>query len=521
MGSNTCPYGSLESFPVSIGFPLTQSSYRSATNHPLDIKFTWGVRSSIPAFSYAGSGEIDHVVNDASTSITYNKSLYTLGSVQLTSPTHANWIIPATLEVTRANNLEDIIFTYQLDTFTQNSPDDPKYIILVNPILRIDSSIGNPVYLTNLANSTAGSVTLEGLFPYQSGKNYVYYTTCVPGNTYQESYKNILVILNSQGSIVSNNLMTKIKTMYNNTSQGNYPKYIPLAGFMIPASAASRATGIEGFQNTKASVSNPATALTTTSPSTTQAFNSMKCVPFDPEKNLTKDGTIVIDTTSGTPFTLNPNISVAKKRDILGALTNLDGSPRFPNAMGLSDEDANAQYLQILPDSARVVSKNQFSMTHKGTIPFTNIEKTLAAFCGIIVLFIFIIVFVQFMGYVKRDVNWVAHLWPYIEFLVFNVGLFVGGFMLGYFTIPASCPTQFDNSNPKPILTPIGNPVPPTTFTDTTTVISTGSAGPAGPAGPAVLPTPTGYNAISTAIIGSTDDSNTDNSNGNSEDNVI
>jgi len=85
--------------------------------------------------------------------------------------------------------------------------------------------------------------------------------------------------------------------------------------------------------------------------------------------------------------------------------------------------------------------------------------------------------------------------------------------MLGYFTIPASCPTQFDNSNPKPILTPVGNPVPPTTFTDTTTVISTGSAG------PVVLPTATGYNAISPAIIGSTGDSNTDNS--NSEDNVI
>jgi hypothetical protein len=200
---------------------------------------------------------------------------------------------------------------------------------------------------------------------------------------------------------------------------------------------------LEGFANTRAGVTNPSTDSDDgTTATTTKAFNSMKCVPFDPEKNLTKDGAIVIDTTSGTPFALNPNISVAKKRDILAALTNLDGSQRFPNAAGLSDDDTNTFYLQILPDTARTISKNNFTITHTGTIPFTAIEKWLTTFCAAIAVFVIFIIFIHFMGFIKNDPNWVAHMWPYIEFFMFNLGLFVGGFMLGYFTIPATCPAQ-------------------------------------------------------------------------------
>jgi len=441
MASNSCPTGSLQGFPLPAGFNISSSTYKDAANHPLNISFTWGTRANIPNFTYSGSGEVDHVVNDTGTSLTYNNSLYTLGSIQLTSPTHNAWLVPSTLEVTKINNVEDVIMTYQLDTFTQVGANDPKYIILVNPILRIDSAIGNPVYLTNLANATASPVTLEGLFPYRSGKNYVYYTTCVPGASLQDTYKNILVILNTQGTLVSSSLMTNIKTKYNSFSQGNYPNYIPLATFSIPSSTTSHVTSLEGFQSsTSAGVSNPATAVTVTPPSTTTAFNSMKCVPFDPEKNLTKDGTIVIDTASGTPFMLNPDITAEKKRDILGALTNLDGSPKYPNAAGLSDEDATNKYLQILPDTARRTRKSEFTTTHTGTIPFTNVEKTLAAFCGIIGIVILILLFINFLGLVKGNQTLVTDAWPFIEFFVFNVGLFIAGFIVGYFTLPASCP---------------------------------------------------------------------------------
>jgi len=439
MASNTCPSNSLQSFPANAGFVLTESSYKNAKKFPLSIQFTWGVRDTAPNFSYANSGEVDHIVNDTSTSTTYNGIFYSLASIQITQPTHNAWIVPTTLEVTKASNVEDIILTYQIDTFTEAGINDPKFIILVNPILRIDSAIGNPLYLTNLANSVSGPVTLEGLFPYHSGKNYIYYTTCVPGISIQDAYKNILVLLNTAGSLVSNSVMVKIKNLYGKFSQGDYPNYIPLANFKIPpTNNMSTVTNIEAF-TTEARVDNPASGADDPV-SSVQAFNSMKCVPFDPEKNLTKDGTIVIDTTTGTPFTLNPNITVARKRDILAALKNLDGSFTYPNAAGLTDETVDSMYLQILPDTARTISKNYFTSTHTGVIPFTKVEKVLGTFCAIICVVILVLLFIATMGYVQNDSSVMTRMWPIIEFFIFNVGLFVGGFIVGYFTIPAKCP---------------------------------------------------------------------------------
>ena len=452
MASNTCPDNSIQSFPAKAGFVLDDtiqnSTYKKAKDHPLNIKFTWGVRSSAPSFSYANSGEIDHIVNDTSTTIDYNGIGYTLGSVQFTQPTHNAWLVPTTLEVTKADNLEDIILTYQVNTFTQASIDDPSYIILVNPILRMNSTLGSPLYLTNLANSVPGPVTLEGLFPYHSGKDYVYYTTCVPGNTIQENYKNILVILNTAGSLVSNGLMTSIKNMYSKFSQGDYPSYIPLATFKIPPlSSMSKVTRIEGF-STEGAVVHPTNASKTgESNSTVKSHNSMKCVPFDPEKNLTKDGAIVIDTTTGTPFTLNENITPARMRDILGSLKNMDGLFTYPNAAGLSDDDARALYLQILPDTARTISKNSFTSSHTGVIPFTKVEKVLATFCAIICVVIIVLLFITATGMVQNDSSLLSKVWPFIELVVLNIGLFVGGFILGYFTMPAKCPDCASDSS--------------------------------------------------------------------------
>lgn len=465
MSVNMCPSDGLQSFPVDVGFALTKLSYTDATNEPLNIQFQWGKRTNPPAFSSAESGIIDHVENDIGTTITYNNQLFNLGSVQLTSPTHNRWIIPSESSPTKASNLEDIIFTYEIDTFAKSNDTDPKYLILVNPILRSNDPVEDPQYFTNFGNEAGTPVSLEGLFPYVSGNNYVYYTTCVPGNTLQSHYKNILVLLNTSGMPVSDSLMVKIKQIYNKASRDNYPMYIPLGNFSVKSSVISKVTGLttmEGFQSTLGTVTTPTSGSprsttsgspqsTTSGPTTRasgspapsmglQSYNAMKCVPFDPERNLTKDGAIVIDTTKGIPFTLDPDTSANTMRNVLGALTNADGSLRYPNADGLSDEEAKAKYLQILPDNARNIRKNKFSMEHKGTIPFTSVENTLIAFCAIVMLIIIILLGINFMGKIKGSTDWLSNIWPLIEFFVFNIGLFVGGFFVGYFTLPASCP---------------------------------------------------------------------------------
>jgi hypothetical protein len=460
MAVNTCPSYGLQSFPVDVGFALVESSYKDAKNIPLKIQFQWGTRTSAPVFSSAKSGVIDHVQNDVETTIQYNNKLYNLGSVQITSPTHNRWIVPVNEELTKADNLEDIVITYEIDTFSKSKDTDPKYIILVNPILRTNDTVKDPQYLVNLANGTASSVTLAPLFPYTSGTNYVYYTTCVPGNTLQSHYKNILVLLNPGGILVSSSLMTSIKKLYNSFSEGNYPVYVPLGNFTVKSSVISKVTGLttmEGFQNMLGAVSNPssnpqhdtgqAEAPVKVPPPTTQSYNSMKCVQFDPERNLTKNGSIVIDTSTGVPFKLDPNTSVDTMRKVLGALKDSGGNVMYPNAASLTDKDARAKYLSILPDTARTNSKNFYSFTRTGKYSFTSVEKTLTAFCAIIMLIIIGLICFSFFSNInsiteqrKKDI-WLW-IWWFIELIGLNVGLFIAGFFIGIYTLPASCPSN-------------------------------------------------------------------------------
>ena len=454
MAVNMCPTDGLQSFPVDVGFALTESSYTDAKNTPLNIQFNWGTRTNTPIFSSAGSGVIDHVENDVSTSLTYKDQLYNLGSLQLTSPTHNRWIVSSDSSTSKTSNKEDIVITYELDTFAKSKNTDPKYIILVSPLIRTDDSVDDPNYLINLAYGSASNETLEQLFPYNYGNNYVYYTTCVPGNTLRSHYRNILVLLNTSGISVSTNLMNQIKGKYNSFSKGDYPQYVPLGNFSVKSSIISRVTGLttmEGFQSTVASVTNPPAPSTTSSgsnPSTNiTSYNSMKCVPFDPEKNLTKNGAIVIDTSTGVPFSLDPNTTPSMMRSVLGAIKDSNGNLLYPNAAGLSDDDARNKYLQILPDTARNNSKNKFILSHDGVIPFSSIEKTFIGFCAVVMIVVFILIFFSLTAKMKDDSN--SNLWWLFSNFSLNLVLFIGGFFIGYFTIPANCPptTSTDSSD--------------------------------------------------------------------------
>ena len=418
-----------------------ENSYKKAKNHPLNIEFIWGRRTTAPSFSYAGSGELDQTVNDTQTSINYNNIRYNLVSLQLAQPTHNSWIVPDTLEVTKLNNKEDIIATYQLDTFSMNGDNDAKYIILVNPILRQDSISTGPTYLTNLANGVSSASSLETVFPYDSNIEYVYYTTCIPGNTLTEKYKNVLVIINTEGLLVGSSIMNKIKTIYNKSSLGDYPSYIPLANFSV-SSRKSNVSGLEGFAN--ASVTTGTGGGNTANPASTEAaYNSMKCVSFDPETDLTKDGSIVIDTSSGVPFKLNATMSSGQKLNILKLLKKADGTRMFTDAKLASltkPDEINSTYESILPDTSRQTAKNQFTLTHTGTIPFNKIEQIFAALCGIACIIILVILFLNVVGSVtSTSSNWEFG-WKIFQFLITSVGFFIGGFVVGYFTLPSSCP---------------------------------------------------------------------------------
>ena len=442
MAVNACPSGSLQSFPLGVAFNLMENTYKKAKNHPLNIEFTWGTRTSAPKFSYAESGEIDHVGNDMETSILYNNTRYNLISLQLAKPTHNSWIIPPTLEVSKLDNKEDIIATYQLDTFSTNGDTDAKYIILVNSILRQNSITTAPTYLMNFANGVSSESSLADVFPYDADIDYVYYVTCIAGNTLTEHYKNVLVIINTEGLLVGSNIMDQIKMNYNKSSLGDYPEYIPVANFSV-SSRKSNVSSLEGFATAAVTPGNRGGSRPPPV-STEAAFNSMKCVPFDPERNLTKDGSIVIDTSSGVPFTLNADMSVGQKMNILKLLKNADGTRTFTDAhltTLTTPEAIDSTYESILPETSRKTAKNQFTLKHTGTIPFTQVEQMFATICGITCIFILVMVFLNVIASISSNSKWYEMAFTVIEFFVFNLGLFIGGFVVGYFTLPSSCPS--------------------------------------------------------------------------------
>ena len=156
---NECPLGNLQSFPVKAGFTVTDTTFKSAKEKPMNIKFNWGTITTAPNFSYANSGIFDHTQNDYLTTLTYNGTLYTLASAQLTKPSHNNWLRPDSLEVSKVDNVEDIMLTFQRDMYAPASSTDPAIIIIVNPILRTTTQNANPLSLANFGNQVASPAT--------------------------------------------------------------------------------------------------------------------------------------------------------------------------------------------------------------------------------------------------------------------------------------------------------------------------------------------------------------------------
>lgn len=400
---NKCPSGNLQSFPVKAGFTVTDTTFTQAAQKPLNITFNWGTRTSAPNFSYAMSGIIDHTQNDSITSLMYNGVLYTLASVQLTAPSHNNWLTPQSMEVSKLDNNEDIMITFQRDMYAPPGEKDPYIIILVNPILRNRSQDGNPLYLANMKNQVASPVTLETIFPYTSANTYAYYTTCVNGITTQDPYKNILVLLNVKGMIVSADTMIKIKDMYNKFSEGDYPVYVPPGNFNTQSNPKDSIKAVrEGFQT--ASVYNPGAPSSLNSGSAPSSrYTVDKCVPFDPETQVDKDGVIVLNRGDGQPIK-----------------TVID---------------------------QRQVAKSDWKDMHKGVIPVSIVEKTfiyaVVGITGLILFFgcLFLITNVSDASSATgKTLNLIDTLLTATTSFLFPLAIFVIGFFVGMFTLPASCP---------------------------------------------------------------------------------
>ena len=399
MPMNECPLGNLQSFPVKAGFTVTDTTFKSAKEKPMNMKFNWGTRTTAPNFSYANSGIFDHTQNDYLTTLTYNGTLYTLASAQLTKPSHNNWLRPDSLEVSKVDNVEDIMLTFQRDMYAPASSTDPAIIIIVNPILRTTTQNANPLYLANFGNQVASPATLESIFPWVTSNTYAYYITCVNGLTSYDPYKNILVLLNVSGMIVSAQLMTRIKDMYNRFSEGEYPEYVPPGNFMTESNPNDSIKSVrEGFQTAGPAIPPPPPGSSGGSGS--GGYKVEKCFRFDPEM-VRADGTIVLDA-AGKPLKDIELRRDAEKKIWLG------------------------------------------TMSTPGSVSLTSVEKgivySFVALCIIAIIFGGVLAFLYTKQYTEIYNRVLPGARSIGYFSVQGLALFIFGFGIGMSAIPATCP---------------------------------------------------------------------------------
>jgi hypothetical protein len=428
-----CPTDGLQSFPVAInGFNPSHETYNSIIE-PLNFSVNWGTGTDTPEFSEAASvqsGELYHS-SFSSTTIEYNSAKYSLLSVQITKNTHSNWLSLRTSEAINTNNQEDIILTF---INTVNS--SPTFLILVNPIIRIDRPIVSSAFLTAFANQTSASVGPDSLFPNNSKHQYAYYMTCsvLPSL----GAINTLVVIDVQGILVWTNIINAIKSKYNTQRNDVFPEYVSPYNSLFSATPTTIKNQMMFTSKVLVSKGYSSSLQTPPKPLQEVVTDSYKCVPFNPETDVS-GGALYIDSTTGTPMTNE----IAKRQK----------------------------------------AKDDYNSKYASTIPFNILEKYTKTFLIIVfsMVFLFIIIYSVLsltagesqMGtgatVLKLALANILKVPVYvvIAFFCTFIGLFVG------LSLAPSNPSEVEQPTPTPI-TPTPTPIIPTPIIPTP-IIPSGS----------------------------------------------
>lgn len=159
------------------------------------------------------SGRIDEDIN--SLTMIVNGITYNLESVQITYPTHSDWIPNSDLSKPIQNKIDIVITLYNIQER------DPKYILYIIPLI-VDSSVTNDnSYLQGIAYlNQAQSYSIETIFKSIPSSDYVTYQTCVGQGD------NIYVCFNYTGIKISTNLYNSMLALWTNQDLSSIQKQI-------------------------------------------------------------------------------------------------------------------------------------------------------------------------------------------------------------------------------------------------------------------------------------------------------
>ena len=199
----SCSTSGNTSFPLKTSIVDVNAFYSKINNNPPDISGAYTSRTTNPAFidSSRTTGEIDESLN--SIRVTYNKKSYNLVSVQLTKATHTNWL-PKSDPTLQINNKIDIIITLE------NNDADPRFFIIVVPLVIDNTVTVDNAYLMGLADLTAiNYYSIQSIFIHLT--HYLDYTTCL-----EPHGDNAFVYVNTDGLKISQLLYNSLLAIWKN-----------------------------------------------------------------------------------------------------------------------------------------------------------------------------------------------------------------------------------------------------------------------------------------------------------------
>jgi len=389
----TCPPNALQGYPIATTLTLTDTLL-ATLNEQVNLKFSWGIRTTIPNFIGNTSG-IDE--NRLSNTLVYNGNKYNLVAIQFQPATHNSFIYPS---INQPYNTEDIILSYGLDAYSEAAS---PVISIIIPIIRSETQNASiksqdPLYLQAFASPEfAGeALTLQSIVP---TTQYIHYNACIASFNL-----NFTVIVAINGLKVSSSTMKRIFSLFTNINSAAtaYQLYLPPTMRYVPSVYTIRDQLDLGL---KIRTSN--NIIDTREPiikapenETTDAY---KCVPFDAETHV-QNGKIIVDPNTGTLLS-----SVLNDRQIEIKAANQTGPKGFYAA--------------------------QFS-------------ASIATIVGVsfVIIFVFIVVIFIFGRFGFQMQLQVMNNTQYTPYIVITVLTFIIAFLIGRFTIapapaPAPAPT--------------------------------------------------------------------------------
>lgn len=279
------------SFPLSLSSGISdKAAMYSSARQLLWIVMNWGTLNARPAFTNNSTGSLD--ISEDSSTIDYQGNKYNIISANITAPSHKSWVLP---DVNSDKNVLDLFITFK----SEESTSETRYIFVVLPILS-DESARDPPYIAALTGSGSGPFSLKDVLPLNGKRDFGFYST--------------------HFSITSTAFTTTGLTLVFYNGIGVTPSTLEkLEKVKFPA--LTLPTELNGFTEatiesassfpTLASVSSYTTSLA----SRTDLTKAYKCVPLDPDVDIS-EGKIQFDPNSSEIIPLN---KIIDQRDALRA----------------------------------------------------------------------------------------------------------------------------------------------------------------------------------------------------------